>query len=123
MDAAEDFDSTGEPNAPSRQDWEVAFRVLREQLSSREGCVSTVVLGRALRNNGIRDPHPLIVGLQLYDPESSRERDGVPEPDFSFRHLGRSFYSEERYTLEVKEQEEATAAFQSPGGGSPGYLR
>jgi len=60
-----------------------------------------------LENHGIADARPVVVELKFFDPESSRER-GIPVPDFKFHHLGRSFYSEERYKQELKKQEEAT---------------
>lgn len=108
MDSVDNFKTTSEPGTPSRQDLENAFRVLGEQLSAHDGCISTVALGRELKKRGIDNARPLVVELQFFDPESSRER-GIPEPGFRFGHLGRSFYSEERYSQALKEQEKETA--------------
>jgi hypothetical protein len=108
VDGVDNFETTSEPSTPGREDLELAFRVLGEQLSSHDGCISTVALGRELRKQGIADARPLVVALQFFDPESSRER-GIPEPNFRFGHLGRSFYSKERYDQELKDQEQATA--------------
>lgn len=104
----ENFETTVEPSTPSKEDWELAFRVLGEQLSMHDGCISTVALGRQLKKQGIEDPRRLVVALQFFDPESSVER-GIPVPSFKFGHLGRSFYSEERHKQEQKNQEAATA--------------
>lgn len=108
MDIVEESQIAGESGTPSPQHWELAFRVLGEQLSSHDGCISTVALVRELRRKGIDDPHPLVVALQFFDPESSRER-GILTPSFAFRHLGRSFYSKERYDQEQRMQEKVTA--------------
>jgi hypothetical protein len=109
LDDTDNFETASEPNAPSRQDWELAFRVLGEQLASHGGCVSAVALRRELeRKHNVVDARPLVVELQFFNPESGRER-GIPAPSLKFHYLGRSFYSEERYIQEQKEQEEATA--------------
>jgi hypothetical protein len=109
LDTTDNFETASESSTPSTQDWELAFRVLGEQLASHGGCISTVALRRELeRKHSIADARPLVVELQFFDPESSRER-GVPVPNFRFHHRGRSFYSEERYAQELKKQEEATA--------------
>jgi hypothetical protein len=92
----------------SNQDWELAFRVLGEQLSLHEGCISTVALVRELKKKGIEDPRPLVAALQFIDPESRRER-GIPTPNFEYGHIGRSFYSKDRYDQEQRNQEKATA--------------
>lgn len=81
--------------------------MLNDLLTSNKGCVSTTALRRELENHGIADAQPVLVELKFFDPESSRER-GIPVPNFKFHHLGRSFYSEERYKQELKKQEEAT---------------
>jgi len=106
VDIVDSFETTNEPNTPSNQDWELGFRVLGEQLSLHDGCISTVALGRELKKQGIENPRPLVVALQFFDPESTGER---PAPNFRFGHLGRSFYSKERYEQELKNQEKATA--------------
>jgi hypothetical protein len=109
LDNTDQFEAPPEPSSPGTQDWELAFRVLGEQLSSHDGCISTIALRRELeRKHGIPDARPLVVELQFFDPESGEERD-IPAPGFRFRHRGRSFYSEERYAQELKNQEEATA--------------
>ena len=108
MDMIENPETVVEPGTPSREDWELAFRVLGEQLSSNDGCVSTVALVRQLKKHGVEDPRLLVVALQFFDSESSLER-GIPVPSFKFGHLGRSFYSQERYEQEQKRQEEDTA--------------
>lgn len=108
MDSVDNVETTSEASTPSKQDWELAFRVLGEQLRLHEGCISTVALGRELKKHGIDDARPLMVALQFFDPESSRER-GISAPSFKFGHRGRSFYSEERYKQEVANQEKATA--------------
>jgi hypothetical protein len=63
---------------------------------------------KELRKHGIDDPRSLVAALQFFDPDSSSER-GISAPSFRFGHLGRSFYSEERYRQELKNQEKATA--------------
>jgi hypothetical protein len=108
LDSTDNLDTTTEPSALSTEDWELGFRVLGEQLASNRGSVSTVALRRELeRKHHIEDPRPLLVALQFFDAESARER-GTPVPTFRFRHLGRSFYSEERYAQQLKKQEQAT---------------
>jgi len=82
--------------------------VLGEQLSSHEGCISAVALGRELRKHGVDDASALLLALQFFDPESSRER-GIPAPSFRFGHLGRSFYSEDRYNQALKNRNKATS--------------
>ena len=108
MDSVDNFETTGEPSALSTQDWELAFRVLGEQLSLHAGCVSTKALRRGLEAQGIEDARPLVVALRFFDPGSSSERK-IPAPSFRFGHLGRSFYSKERYDQELKNQEKVTA--------------
>jgi hypothetical protein len=107
MDSVDNFETTSEAGTPSRQDLELAFRVLGEKLS-QDGCISTVALRRELEKRGIDNARPLVVELQFFDPESSRDR-GISEPGFRFGHPGRSFYSEERYSQALKEQEKETA--------------
>jgi hypothetical protein len=110
LDIVENVETTSEPGAPSKQDWELAFRVLGEQLSLHDGCISSVALGRELKKRAIEEKlvRPLVVALKFFDPESSGDR-GIDAPDFRFGYLGRSFYSEERYAQELKNQEKATA--------------
>jgi len=97
-----------EADTSQNYDWEHAFRVLGELLASNGGCVSSTALRRELEHNlRMADARPLVVELKFFDPESSRER-GIPLPNFRFRHLGRSFYSEERYDQELKKQEDTT---------------
>ena len=115
MDGDDNFGVASEPSTastedwiPTAKDWELAFGVLGEQLLSHDGCVSTVALGRELKKRGIANPRPLVLALQFFDPESSRER-GISAPSFKFGHLGRSFYSEDKYQIELKKQEETTA--------------
>jgi len=92
----------------SASDWQLAFRVLGGLLASNNGCVSSKALRRELEEqHGMTAARPLVVELKYFDPESSKER-GIPMPDFKFRHLGRSFYSEDKYTQELKKQEQAT---------------
>jgi len=107
LDDSEADDKTTELNATQEYDWGLVFQVLNDLLTSNKGCVSTTALRRELENHGIADARPVVVELKFFDPESSRER-GIPVPDFKFHHLGRSFYSEERYKQELKKQEEAT---------------
>jgi hypothetical protein len=102
----EGFEATSEPSTLSSQEWELGFRVLGEQLSLNDGCISTVAFGRELRKHGIENPRPLVVALQFFDPESKGDR---PVPNFRFGHLGRSFYSEERYEQALKNLEATTA--------------
>ena len=115
LDGDDNVEITSEPGTtstedggPSKEDWELGFRLLGDHLSSHDGCISTVALVRELRKHGIDDPRPLVVALQFFDPDSSPER-GISAPSFKFGHLGRSFYSEERYRQELKNQEKATA--------------
>ncbi len=108
MNSADAGDLTNEPSTSENYDWDLAFRVLRDLLASNSGCVSSTVLRRELeRNHGIADARPIVVELKFYNPESGRER-GIPVPNFKFHHLGRSFYSEEKYDQELKKQEDAT---------------
>jgi hypothetical protein len=107
LDNSEADDKTTELDATQEYDWGLAFQVLNDLLTSNKGCVSTTALRRELENHGIADARPVVVELKFFDPESSRER-GIPVPSFKFHHLGRSFYSEERYKQELKKQEEAT---------------
>jgi hypothetical protein len=101
-------DPAVEAGLPEAYDWPLVFGVLDNLLKSNEGCVSSTELRRELeRNHGIEDARPLVVELKFFDPESSNER-GIPAPGFKFRHLGRSFYSEERYTEELKNLQAAT---------------
>jgi hypothetical protein len=96
-----------EPGAPEI-DWNLAFQVLDGLLRSDDGCVSSKALRAELEEkHGISDARPTVVALKYFDPESSRERGG-PVPNFKFHHLGRSFYNEERYARELKEQEDTT---------------
>jgi hypothetical protein len=96
--------STGELTASQDLNWELGLGVLRELLRSHNGRVSSTALRRELeRNHGIIDAGPLLVELTYFNAELNRER-GLPVPEFRFHHLGRSFYSEEKYA----EQEEAT---------------
>jgi hypothetical protein len=89
-------------------DWALGFRVLGELLKENDGFVSSTALRRELeQNHHVEDARPLVIALKFFDPESSRER-GIPAPDFKFRHLERSFYSEERYREERKRLEEDT---------------
>lgn len=107
MDSSDSFEVTNEPGAHSAQDWELAFRVLGEQLAKHDGCVSAVALRRELEKNGVASARPLVVDLQFFDAESSHER-GIIAPSFEFGYLGRSFYSAEKYAEAQREQEEAT---------------
>ncbi len=89
-------------------EWKLAFQVLEGLLKSSNGCVSSRALRTELEEkHGIPDARPVVVALKYFDPESSRER-GSPLPNFKFRHLGRSFYSEDKYDQEVKKQEDTT---------------
>lgn len=106
--------ATDIPNLASEQtpvetvDWALGFRVLGQLLRENDGCVSSTALRRELeQNHGVEDARPLVIELKFFDPESSRER-GIPAPEFRFHHLGRSFYSEERYQEERKRLEEGT---------------
>jgi hypothetical protein len=108
LESVDGSELTSEPSSASNQDWELAFQVLGDQLSSHDGCVSSVALVRELKKKGIDDPRPLVAALQFIDPESRRER-GIPTPNFEYGHLGRSFYSKERYDKEQEHQEKATA--------------
>lgn len=115
MDGDDNVEITSEPGTtstedggPSKEDWELGFRLLGDHLSSNDGCISTKALVKELRKHGIDDPRSLVAALQFFDPDSSSER-GISAPSFRFGHLGRSFYSEERYRQELKNQEKATA--------------
>ncbi len=94
-DSTDNFETTAEPGALGAQDWELAFRVLGEQLARHDGCVSAVALRREMEKNGGSSARPLVVDLQLFDAESSRER-GILVPSFEFGYLGRSFYSAQK---------------------------
>jgi hypothetical protein len=94
-------------SAPENYDWNLAFGVLGTLLTNNDGCVSSTALRRELENKGVTDARALVVELKFYNPESGRER-GIPSPNFRFRHLGRSFYSEEKYDQELRKQNDAT---------------
>jgi hypothetical protein len=101
-------DPVAAQNPSEPLDWGLAFRVLDDLLKSNGGVVSSTMLRRELeRNHGIADARPLLVELTFFDPDSARER-GIPEPGFRFHHLGRSFYSEEKYADEAKKLQQAT---------------
>jgi len=107
LEAIEPQDPTPESGITAN-DWELAFRVLKDLLVSSKGCVSSRAVRRELEEkNQINDARPLVVALKYYDPESSAER-GIPVPDFKFHHLERSFYSDEKYTQEAKKHDDAT---------------
>jgi hypothetical protein len=92
----------------SEVDWNLAFQVLDGLLRSDNGCVSSMALRAEFEEkHGISDARPYLVALKYFDPESSRER-GAPLPNFKFHHLGRSFYTDERYAQELKKQEDTT---------------
>jgi hypothetical protein len=92
----------------SESDWKLAFQVLEGLLKSDDGCVSSRALREDLEEkHGIPDARPVVVALKYFDPESSRER-GSPLPSFKFHHLGRSFYSDDKYAQELKKQEDTT---------------
>ncbi len=97
-----------EPDTSENCDWELGFRVLGHLLESNEGCVSSAALRKVLEHDHhIADARPLVVKLKFFDPESSPER-GIPLPNLRFHHLGRSFYSEEKYAEELKKQQDRT---------------
>lgn len=98
-------DITLESGAPESYDWALAFRVLGELLASNDGCISSKALRQELEDkHPIADARQLVVELSLFNPEASRER-GIPMPGFTFHHLGRSFYSEEKYAQKLRKQE------------------
>lgn len=108
LNSADTGDMTNASSTSENYDWGLAFRVLRDLLAANGGCVSSTVLRRELeRNHGIADARPIVVELKFFNPELSRER-GIPVPDFRFYHLGRSFYSQEKYEQELKKQKDAT---------------
>ena len=99
---------TTEVTPSERYDWGGVFKVLGGLLAANDGCISSTALRRELEHAlGVPDARPLIVELKFFDLESSRER-GIPAPTFKFRHLGRSFYSDEKYDQERKKQEDET---------------
>ncbi len=108
-DAVDDVvEPTVEAGASADYDWELVFRVLGDLLRKNGGSVSYTALRKELeRKNGILDARPLLNELKFFDPESTNEY-GIPVPDFKFYHLGRSFFSEERYEAELQNQEAAT---------------
>jgi len=108
MDNTDSADRTIEPGTSADLDWELAFRVLGDLLAKNGGSVSSTAFRRELeRNHGIADARPLLVELTFFNPEASRER-GIPAPNFTFHHLGRSFYSQEKYVEALKNQEDLT---------------
>lgn len=96
-----------ESSAAESYDWNLGFETLGSLLNNNDGCVSSTALRKELENKGVADARALVVELKFYDPESGRER-GIPAPTFRFRHLGRSFYTEEKYAQELKKQNDAT---------------
>jgi len=103
---------------PATCDWLPTFAILKELLHANGGVLSSMALRKELeRRLGIPNARPIVVELNFFDPEASRER-GVPSPDFKFFHLGRSFYSEGKYQeamneVETAAQEKAEAASHS----------
>lgn len=88
-----------------RKDRELAFDVLERLLKENDGIVSSTALRRELEGNcGVEDASPLLVELKLFDPDSAGES-GAFAPSFKFHHLGRSFYSEEKFLEELSNQE------------------
>ncbi len=107
LETIESQDPTPESGITAN-DWELAFRVLKDLLVSSKGCVSSRAVRRELEEkHQIEDARPLVVALKYFDPEASAER-GIPVPDFKFHHLERSFYSDEKYTQEAKKHDDAT---------------
>ncbi|MGB9236215.1 MAG: hypothetical protein WCC04_17550 [Terriglobales bacterium] len=96
-----------ELSAPESYNWELAFLVLGDLLASNDGCVSSTALIKELKRKGIENARPLVVELRFFDPESSEER-GVQPPTFKFHHLGRSFYSQDKYDQELKKKQDET---------------
>jgi uncharacterized protein (DUF2164 family) len=92
----------------SPDQWSHALSGLRDLLQANRGVVSSTALARELKKRyQIQDPRPLVVALTYADPEDLRAR-GLEVPEFAFRHLGRSFYSAERYQEAIKEAEAET---------------
>jgi hypothetical protein len=109
MDGAEEVDSAGESSAPSSQEWEHGFSVLKDLLASHGGCVSTKLLGQELKEElDTARAQSLVVGLKLFKPETDSES-GIPTAGFGYHHLGRSFYSEEKYAEVLKREDTAAA--------------
>jgi len=101
--------SAAAPQQSGAESWALAFRVLRELLEANDGVVSSTALRRELEGtHSIPNARDLVIELEFFNPEASVER-GIPTPSFKFHHLGRSFFSEQKYAEELqKQQEQAT---------------
>jgi hypothetical protein len=98
--------SAAAPQQSGAESWALAFRVLGELLAANDGVVSSMALRRELEgNHSIPNARDLVIELKFFDPEASVER-GIPAPSFKFHHLGRSFYSEQKYAEELQKQQE-----------------
>jgi hypothetical protein len=100
-----------EPQVP-KEDWSMAAALLRQLLErADDGCVGSVVVGRELTKKGIPDPRRLVLALKFHDFDAPPD-ENQPNPGFTWRHHGRSFYTEEafRSTLTRTECEAESAA-------------
>src|SRR5260221_12037684 len=88
------------------EQWSIALRVLNDLLRAK-GSASSIALTRELKRHDILDSRSLIVGLTYIDREDLLAR-GLEIPSFAFNHLGRSFYTEERYREELARLEAET---------------
>ncbi len=97
----------GTSAAYTPEEWSIALRVL-EALLQPKGSASSMAVARELkRHHQILDARSLIVGLTYVDREDLLAR-GLEVPSFRFHHLGRSFYTEERYREELAHVEAET---------------
>ena len=102
-----ELDGTLSPSAGyTPEQWSTALRVLNDLLRAK-GSTSSIAVTRELKRNEIVDSRPLVLALIYMDREELPAR-GLEVPSFAFYHLGRSFYTEERYREELAQLEAET---------------
>jgi hypothetical protein len=95
-----------------KDEWSTATGLLRQLLErADDGCVGSIVVGRELTKKGIPDPRRLVLAMKFHDFEAPPD-ENLPHPGFTWKHHGRSFYTEEafRTTLTRTECEAESAA-------------
>jgi hypothetical protein len=110
----ETFHATNGVSEPrvGKEEWAMAAGLLRQLLERAEdGCVGSIVVGRELTKKGIADPRRLVLALKFHDFEAPPD-ENQPHPGFTWRHHGRSFYTEDafRSTLTRTETQAESAA-------------
>jgi hypothetical protein len=107
-DVNESETGIGGPLGYTSDEWSTALRVLTDLLRSNKGSASSIAVARELkRNHGVSDPRPLILGLTYVDNEDLKVR-GLEIPSVAFHHLGRSFFTEDKYREAIRQAEAET---------------